>query len=114
MCKKAKGLHNRIDPCMKRFIEFFNFYLEPMKVKTVASCCGHNHRLNGTGAIIPMTILVKGKEYKPIHIKNPFKKEEEDIIQEVFTGVIIPRKRKFYKKDKQGYYYIPEVMEKIK
>ena len=25
--------------------------------------------------------------------------------------VVIPRKKKFYKKDKQGYYYIPEVIQ---
>jgi hypothetical protein len=102
MCKKAKGLHNRIDPCMKRFILFLNFYLEPMNVKTVACCCGHGK--------YPMTILVKGKEYKPLHIKNPFKKEEPEFIQEVFSGLIIPRTRKFYKKDSKGFYYIPEVI----
>jgi len=29
---------------------------------------------------------------------------------ELFSGKIIPRKIKFYKKDKQGYYYIPETI----
>jgi len=29
---------------------------------------------------------------------------------DLISNNIIPRKRKFYKKDKQGYYYIPEVI----
>ncbi|KKL89042.1 hypothetical protein LCGC14_1918600, partial [marine sediment metagenome] len=31
---------------------------------------------------------------------------------EIVSGIPILRKRKFYKKDKQGYYFIPEVIEK--
>jgi len=30
---------------------------------------------------------------------------------ELISGKEIPRKRNFYKKDKEGYYYIPETVE---
>ena len=38
MCKLSKksGL-KRIDPCMKKFINFYNMY----GIKTYACCCGH-------------------------------------------------------------------------
>ena len=29
---------------------------------------------------------------------------------ELFSGKLINRKKRFYKKDKEGYYYIPEVL----
>ena len=32
---------------------------------------------------------------------------------EIFSGIEIPRNRKFYKKDKDGYYYIPEIIKNI-
>ena len=35
-------------------------------------------------------------------------------IFDLISEVDIPRKKKFYKKDKQGYYYIPEVIENAK
>ena len=54
---------------------------------TFACCCGHGK--------YPMTIILK-------NINGEF--------YEVFSGKTIPRKKRFYKKDKQGYYYIPEVI----
>lgn len=30
-------------------------------------------------------------------------------VKELLTGVEIPRRRNFYKSDRYGYYYIPEV-----
>lgn len=32
--------------------------------------------------------------------------------RELISGAYIERRRKFYKKDKQGYYYIPEASKK--
>jgi len=58
---------------------------------TVASCCGHGK--------YPITVVVRW-----IENGNP-------TYYELFTNTKIPRTRRFYKKDKQGYYYIPECMK---
>ena len=55
---------------------------------TLAHCCGHGR--------YPRTIVMQNDDTK--------------IITELFSGKIIPRKRRFYKKDEDGYYYIPEVL----
>lgn len=55
-------------------------------IKTLACCCGHGK--------YPMTIIFKRGDFNT----------------EVFSGVTINRKKRFYKRDKQGYYYIPEVV----
>lgn len=83
MCKKQKGLHNRIDPCMVSLITYLKVY----GMKPVASCCGHG-------------------KYK-MSIVCDFDGEKKDII----SNIEIPRKTKFYKKDKWGFYYIPEVIK---
>lgn len=83
MCKKIK--HNRIDKCMKDLIK----YLNNANIPTIACCCGHRR--------YPKTIIVR---VHPNCGNNPI---------ELLTMTEIPRKRKFYKRDKKGYYYIPEV-----
>jgi hypothetical protein len=88
MCKKTKGLHNRIDKCMKSFIENIKLILPP-NLKIVACCCGHYK--------YPMTIILEynnGQKYI-----------------DMVSSKTIPRTRNFYVKDKQGYYYIPEVVK---
>lgn len=90
MCKKLKGIHNRIDKCMKDFIKWLN-----EKHVTVACCCGHG-KYN-------MTVVVKEG------VRDGLKREI--IYREIFSQKIIPRKRNFYKKDKQGYYFIPETIK---
>ena len=90
MCKfNKKGGNKRIDPCMKNFIKFINsLSTKKYPVKTLGCCCGH-------GKYAPSIVCeVKGE------------------IIEVVGWEKIPRKKKFYKKDKQGYYYIPEVVNK--
>ena len=64
-------------------------YLNNAHVKTVACCCGHKR--------YPLTIVVK------LHYGCG------GGFMELLTMTKLPGKRKFYKKDKQGYYYIPEV-----
>ena len=87
MCKfNPKNEGRRIDPCMRILIKNLNIYTT-LNIK--ACCCGHGK--------YPMTLLIK------------FDEEMIDLI----SGKIIPRKKKFYKKDKQGYYYIPEVLENV-
>lgn len=56
-----------------------------------ASCCGHS--------VYPMTIVVK---YRKNGIAYYF---------ELLSGVSVFRIKKFYKKDKNGIYYIPEVCD---
>lgn len=82
MCKE----HNPriIDKCMKNLIEFLN---EKTKLNICACCCGH------------------GKYNLSIVCKDE-KGEAFDLISQTD----IPRKKRFYKKDREGYYYIPEVI----
>ena len=93
MCKKKqfKYCPSEIDDCMQGTIKI----LQMAGVKTLGCCCGHKK--------YPMTI-VADIIIEPLTPPKPV---------EIFSGKIIPRKRRFYKKDKQGYYYIPEVVEKL-
>ena len=86
MCKKLKGIHNRIDKCMKPLIAF----LKREGYDTRGCCCGHGK--------YPMTVLAT----------HPLLKGQG---VELLSGTLIQRKRIFYKRDKQGYYFIPEVIE---
>lgn len=84
MCKWNKWGDTRIDPCMRTFIKQLNGSLNN-HLKIIACCCGHNK--------YPMSIIVTNGV----------------IIWDLVSGVEIPRKVKFYKRDKQGYYFIPEI-----
>ena len=95
MCKK----HNprKIDECMKPLIRWLN-----NKHKTILSCCGHGK--------YPMTVIVK--EGITIRDKSiPTGKKNIIVYREIISQKIIPRKKRFYKKDKQGYYYISETIK---
>ncbi len=83
MCKWNKWGDTRIDPCMKYLIDF----LQNSGIKTLACCCGHGK--------YKMTIVVK-------HFSG-------NTFWDIMSNTLIPRKRKFYKRDKKGVYYIPEV-----
>lgn len=90
MCKLNKNSGNRrIDPCMRNLIKNLNNLLHD-EFKIVSCCCGHGK--------YPMTIVVISKS-----IKIPL---------EIVSGENLSRKKRFYKKDKQGYYYISEVINK--
>ena len=60
-----------------------------LPTKIVASCCGHNK--------YPRTVVCKGVN------RN----------YELFTNITIPRTRNFYKRDSEGYYYIPEISKEF-
>lgn len=87
MCKKTnyKTCNVRIDKCIMSLITF----LQSRGYDTVSSCCGHQK--------YPLTVVVKEKW------------KDNIIYKELFTNTIIPRTRRFYKRDEEGYYYIPEV-----
>jgi len=71
----------RIDPCMKDKLIILNC----LNIPTLACCCGHDR--------YPETIVVKYL----------------DGVHELNTGVKIPRKKRFYRTDTDGFYYIPEI-----
>jgi len=83
----------RMDKCMKKLTDFINTH---PNVKTLACCCGHGK--------YDMSIIVKHKTGMD---GNWVWK-----IMDMISGIEIPRKKRFYKRDKQGYYYIPEVIKK--
>lgn len=88
MCKKVnnkKVPNTRIDRCIKPLIK----WLLECDFAPVASCCGHNK--------YPITVVVRWME------------NGVPTYYELFTKTKIPRSRNFYKKDSEGYYYIPEV-----
>lgn len=80
---KLRGKILRLDPCLRETIKSLN---DDYGILTLASCCGHGH--------YPQTIVAKTSYGK---------------IYELRTGVEIPRTRNFYRKDAQGFYFIPEV-----
>lgn len=86
MCKfNPKNKGSRMDKCMKPLIKWLN----NEGYNLVGCCCGHGK--------YPMTIIVKGK------------KNNKKVFVELLTETIIPRIKRFYKRDKYDYYYIPEV-----
>lgn len=96
MCEFDKKSGNkRIDPCMRNVIRNLKTMFSD-EYEVVASCCGHGR--------YPMTIVVKQHGFLPF-TANFF---------ELFSNKTITRKRKFYKKDGHGMFFIPEVSrEKI-
>lgn len=76
---------------MRILIENLNKYFGD-DVEILACCCGHG-KYN-------MSLIIK--EYHP--------NGKSFLIWDWCSGKYIPRAKKFYKKDKQGYYFIPETL----
>ena len=92
MCKiNPKNEGRRIDPCMKNLCKFIDTH---PNVEVLACCCGHG-KYNQSIVVKYMT-GTDGKWKYPI--------------MDLISKIDIPRKKRFYKRDKQGYYYIPEVI----
>ena len=85
MCKWNKWGDTRIDTCMRKEIEELN----KEGIITLACCCGHGK--------YPKTIIIKHSG-----TKQPY---------EYFSKQYILRKKRFYKRDKKGVYFIPETIE---
>ena len=86
MCKWSKHGDTRIDPCMKKLCKFID---KNTGFKVLMCCCGHGK--------YPMSIVVRERYYAYQY--------------EICSGVILNDKKRFYKRDKQGYYFIPEVKQ---
>ena len=86
--KWSKPNNRRIDPEIKHLVNWIN---KNTFFKTLGSCCGH------------------GKYHSTIIIKS-----RRGYVTDLISGVMISRKKRFYFKDKNGYYYIPEVEEYYK
>ena len=82
-----KTIYKKVDGCLPGLLCFIN---GNTSFRTLGSCCGHGK--------YPLTVVCKS----PMGFFNI----------EICSGKIIPRKRKFYKKDPEGYYYIPETIER--
>jgi len=85
MCELNKWGTTRIDPCMRPIISVLNQYTS---LKILGCCCGHDK--------YDMTIVVEGEL-----MGNRY---------ELFSGADVPRIKRFYRRDEEGYYYIPEVL----
>lgn len=86
MCKWIKSGNQRIDPCMKKAIDNVNWLGKNIGIKTLACCCGHN--------VYSPTVVIQ----KP-----------DGTIRDWWTDTIIPRQKRFYKRDSNGVFFIPEV-----
>lgn len=85
MCQhNPKNQGRRIDPCLKKLIEFLN----DMGIETVSCCCGH------------------GKYEMVIFVTT----EKPNVYLEICHDVYIESKAKrFFKTDDKGRYYVPEI-----
>ena len=88
ICKKTnyKIPNPRIDKCMRHFIRNLSQGCSGV-YEILACCCGHGK--------YPMTIVAKN---------------QRGMIFEMFSNEEIDRKRNFYRRDKQGFYFIPETL----
>lgn len=84
--KADLGDKTRLDFCIKNLIYVLNNY----GIKTIGCCCGH------------------GKYNISIIYRSPNNK-----VWDLVSGIEIHRKKRFYLKDKEGYYYIPEVQNAL-
>jgi hypothetical protein len=78
---KFKNKYLRLDSCMADLISKLN----NQGKETLACCCGHEK--------YEKTVVCR------FHGKNI----------ELFSGIEIPRQKRFYIRDKEGIYHIPEV-----
>ena len=77
----------RLDGCLHGLIHYLNMH----GTYTLGSCCGH------------------GKYNMSIVYRLPNGK-----ICDLVSSIEIPRRKRFYVKDKEGFYFIPEVVRKLK
>lgn len=79
--------HIRVDKCIRHL----PFVLSQSGFNVVACCCGHGR--------YPLTIICKTSSF--------------DLYFDLISGKNVPRKKRFYVRDKKGYFYIPEVSQEV-
>lgn len=84
--KKIKQI--RVDKCIRHL----PLSLSVQGFNVVACCCGHGK--------YPLTVVCNNKDRKNGHF-------------DLISGKDIPRKKRFYFRDKEGFFYIPEVSEPL-
>jgi hypothetical protein len=82
------GKPKRVDKCLAEAITFINSKTD---MRTLGSCCGHLR--------YPLTIVVRSPHGN---------------IFEFISQKEIPRKKRFYVKDKDGFFFIPETINGAK
>lgn len=87
MCIKLPYCNPRIDICLKKIVKRLN---KQPNFKTLACCCGHKK--------YSPTIIIKDKKGR---IFEFFSRKQLDI----------KKRNRYYKKDINGFYYIPETMK---
>ena len=88
MCEKRKNGNapsGTIDPCMREEIKALNVVFNTFGFMKIVACCGHGK--------YPRTIIL----------------ETQFACFDMESWTTIPRKKRFYKKDSECYYYIPEI-----
>jgi hypothetical protein len=88
--KLKNGKIVRVDMCIAPLIEQLNDH----GIKTLSCCCGHDR-------YEPTVIVVDKITKKPM------------LYSDSKMNLIINRKKRFYVKDAEGYYFIPETMKKL-
>ena len=94
MCDKKSYCNRQIDGCIVDDVVFLNNWKNG-KFETLLSCCGHDK--------YPKTIIVRNKAsgcvfewYSKIILESTYKNGK--------------RRKRFYEKDNEGYYFIPELI----
>ena len=103
MCEKKyfgkRSASRRIDPCLVDEIEELN----KNGTKTVASCCGHGK--------YPRSIIVIDADNKLRNGKNMCFDYDTHTRVNDYKPKLKKQNQKWYKRDDEGYYYIPQLME---
>ena len=87
---RLKGKKFRVDACIRDLIQTLNH----KGFETLACCCGHGK--------YPITIIYRHKSEDALNGN----------IYDLCSGWgIIGRKTKYYKRDKQGLFFVPEVQQ---
>lgn len=91
MCEKLKYCNRNIDSCLVEQIEI----MQELGAKTISSCCGHDK--------YPPTIVIKRKD-------NSCYEHYSNTILKNYNPKFDKRHNSYYKKDKDGIYFIPELV----
>jgi hypothetical protein len=82
MCNWTKSGNTRVDPCMREVVN----NLRSTGAKPQGSCCGHGK--------YKRTIIMRTTDHRNV---------------DYYSGIEVPRKKRFYVRDKEGIFYIPEI-----